>query len=207
MLNQDSIVYRVSQSDRVNYFDHSDLWLDSLEDGLKDILPHGSGINHNWRFGYNKDYTKIYASNCFDAMNESGMYCHYYDFTLTFEYDPNTGYISLTDRVNFHGQKEHNCCGYDLKSYLMETIFESMRYDFESSGEWLHYVMSVYYPKKRESSLEIRSVLKDIPVEIQTESEWSVWRVTYIDSVRFPSLTLKDLRDICNAANAVKNAM
>jgi len=29
-------------------------------------------------------------------------------------------------RLNFHGQREHNCCGYDLKDYLYQIVESSL---------------------------------------------------------------------------------
>lgn len=93
---------------------------------IENLLPHGSGINGTWQLTLLKN-GKVLASNCFDAMNEVGMYCHYYDFTLTIEHIPTQGkYIIIPGkyeitRLNFHGQKENACCGYGLKDYIFET--------------------------------------------------------------------------------------
>jgi DNA-binding ferritin-like protein (Dps family) len=91
---------------------------------LIDLLPHGSGINRKWTIQVLKN-GKILASNYYEAMNECGMYCHTYDFTAKISYSEQTGYY--LEKINFHGQKEYSCCGYDLKSYLDELIYTSVR--------------------------------------------------------------------------------
>lgn len=119
---------------------------------IKKLLPHGSGINGNWNVERSKKHSNIfYASNTYDAMRENGMYCHYYDFTLTIQYngaDKHTpckhcaelgvdhnlkicfvcsgmGYTFLSEyeilRLNFHSQREYACCGYGLRDYIFET--------------------------------------------------------------------------------------
>lgn len=60
-----------------------------LSESLLDILPHGSGIDYTWHISHAKhNPNRFYASNGFHAMNENGMYCHSYDFTLTIDYIP-----------------------------------------------------------------------------------------------------------------------
>lgn len=57
-----------------------------LLEKLESLLPHGSGIDGNWNLEYlNKNI--IHASNYFHAMDESGMYCHSYDFTARYKYN------------------------------------------------------------------------------------------------------------------------
>jgi hypothetical protein len=159
-----------------------------LESRLLDKLPHGSGINGSWSIQTNKKGILL-ASNYYEAMNESGMYCHYYDFTAKVKYNgigkytecplchttgvrtlsemkvyrPNMaddeliiwlqstgigevvnnqfacnycngfGWLPLHEfefiSLNFHGQKEHTCCGYDLKNYISDTIAEVLTID------------------------------------------------------------------------------
>jgi hypothetical protein len=97
---------------------------ETVEKMLESLLPHGSGINGTWNFQTLKN-GKILASNCYDAMNEYGMYCHYYDFTAVYTFDQNDGYT--LEKINFHGQKEHACCGYGLKDYLTDTLYLTAR--------------------------------------------------------------------------------
>lgn len=94
---------------------------DRIKNVLKDSLPHGSGINGNWSiWQHSKDKTLWYASNFYQAMNEVGMYCHTYDFTLTLKVKDYERSYEIV-RLNFHGQKEYACCGYGLKDYLLDT--------------------------------------------------------------------------------------
>ena len=169
-------------------FEASDETSLKLCERLHDLLPHGSGINYAWDITRNKRSHVFYASNCYQAMNENGYYCHAYDFTVSYKYNGSEAYKpceycggrgvryvrdllqyhplhteeSLADwlenehrvttkifrnefglafscnachgsgkiklpefefvRLNFHGQKEYACCGYDLKNYLAETL-------------------------------------------------------------------------------------
>jgi hypothetical protein len=60
-----------------------------LSEFLLDILPHGSGINGSWVIDNPKTINnRFYCHNTFESMNENGMYCHNYDFTLTIDYIP-----------------------------------------------------------------------------------------------------------------------
>jgi hypothetical protein len=93
---------------------------DDIAYDLLDKLPHGSGINGKWEIEFGS-HGRIFASNCFDAMDEMGGYCHYYDFRATIHYDKKSDKYVL-DCLNFLGQRERACCGYDLKSYIIETI-------------------------------------------------------------------------------------
>ena len=55
---------------------------------LKELLPHGSGINGNWSIERSCSKSNVFfASNTYDAMHENGYYCHWYDFTLTLQYN------------------------------------------------------------------------------------------------------------------------
>jgi hypothetical protein len=157
---------------------------------LLDKLPHGSGINGKWYLETHKKHSNIlFASNCLEAMNETGMYCHNYYFTVKVKYNgigqyepcPNcneTGYRTIAEMknyhvnlsqdeliafllsrgidtiiddkftcnycngfgkiplhefefesLNFHGQREYSCCGYEMKSYISDTIAEYLTFD------------------------------------------------------------------------------
>lgn len=124
-------------------------------DRLLDILPHGSGINGNWSIEYNRNTRAYYASNYFEAMNETGMYCHTYYFAAKCRHNGTGKFIPCDScngdgvkhiannefacwkcdgkgqyelpewellNINFHGEREHTCCGYGLRDYLYETL-------------------------------------------------------------------------------------
>ena len=99
---------------------------------LAKSLPHGSGINGEWYLTYIKKGKKFYASNHYEAMNEQGSYCHFYEFTLTLSktqrIDQNGNSYSEFEiaHFNFHDQRERACCGYGIKDYLWQTIQEAL---------------------------------------------------------------------------------
>ena len=99
----------------------------SICNRLLDVLPHGSGINGDWIIVYNNRTRLYYASNYYDAMNESGMYCHVYDFTARYRYNGDGNQRSDIPEfdllnINFHGERERACCSYGLKNYLYELL-------------------------------------------------------------------------------------
>lgn len=122
--------------------------IEELTEQLRNILPHGSGIDGDWYIDYRAG--KFYATNCFEAMNEVGMYCHDYDFTAVYALRPTAEPCPYCDsgvrrfdgqkciRCNSTGTIHHHsqfelsrltihgrtfvCCGYDLKEYLEEIL-------------------------------------------------------------------------------------
>ena len=91
---------------------------------LDSILPHGSGINGTWEI--TSKYGKVYASNYYDAMNESGMYCHIHDFTAVYSIQPD--HTFQLERINYHNQRERSCCSYGLHEYLFDTLIDTNLY-------------------------------------------------------------------------------
>jgi len=84
---------------------------------LAELLPHGSGINGDWKI--KKIGKRFVCSNTYEAMDENGSYCHNYDFTAYYQlYNGKFEYIKL----NFHGQHEYVCCGFGLIEYLSDTL-------------------------------------------------------------------------------------
>ena len=51
-------------------------------DALRDVLPHGSGIDCDWTFHENRDGS-VRCSNAWHAMNDHGYYCGYIPFSFT----------------------------------------------------------------------------------------------------------------------------
>lgn len=84
---------------------------------LAELLPHGSGINGTWKI--KKQGKKFICSNYYEAMTESGFYCHTYDFTVY--YQLNGGKFEFI-KLSFHGQREYTCCGYGVKDYLTDIM-------------------------------------------------------------------------------------
>ncbi len=87
---------------------------------LAELLPHGSGINGDWKI--KKIGNKFIASNYYEAMDDNGSYCHCYDFTAYYKLV--NGKFEYIDKLNFHNQREYACCGYQIKDYLADTLCE-----------------------------------------------------------------------------------
>lgn len=94
--------------------------LEKYAESIIDKLPHGSGINYTWRYDVLKN-GKVKFYNSYDAMDEWGGYCHVYDFTITIQPSHESDFT-----FSFCGQRERVCCGYGLRDYLEETIYESL---------------------------------------------------------------------------------
>ena len=86
------------------------------EKKLIKVLPHGSGINRNWKIEIKKDI--CYANNVYDYMNEDGYYENAYPFTVV--YKPNDMYIKfkrLDDKDRRFIQKD------GLRDYLEDLFY------------------------------------------------------------------------------------
>lgn len=89
-------------------------------------LPHGSGVNYDWHIDQHKsNRRKFTCANAYDAMDEYGGYCHCCPFSVTVEVDSETQRMSVL-RFNFHGNREYTCCGFGLREYLQDLIWESL---------------------------------------------------------------------------------
>lgn len=88
---------------------------------LRKVLPHGSGIDCDWRFTKRKNGA-ILASNSFHCMNETGYYVGYADFTVEFKnaLQPGGAFV-----LTFNGkQSAYLNNRYMLREYLEEIIYE-----------------------------------------------------------------------------------
>jgi hypothetical protein len=86
---------------------------------IEERLPHGSGINGDWHF--EESQRMIRAFNVYSAMDEFGGYCHDYRFVV--DILKVAGKPMLDNfRVRLLSRKL-KCCGYDLRSYLDDTIY------------------------------------------------------------------------------------
>ena len=96
----------------------------TFEEQVKQLLPHGSGINGEWIItvsGMDSKDIAVKASNVFSAMDERGGYCHDYEFSLTFAFSINAGIIWDVSPVLV--KDNFNCdCGIQLEDYLYDTI-------------------------------------------------------------------------------------
>lgn len=50
---------------------------------IKDVLPHGSGINYDWEI--NTKENRLYVYNAWDYMDENGYYDDIFPFVVCFE--------------------------------------------------------------------------------------------------------------------------
>ncbi len=90
---------------------------DLIEDYLRKVLPHGSGIDCKWQFDYLKN-GKITCVNAFHCMDENGYYCGYADFTLTVDLDKPADF-----RLVFNGRDSQRMnTKHMLKDYLEECF-------------------------------------------------------------------------------------
>ena len=82
---------------------------------IKSILPHGSGINGDWKIDVKKDV--VVCKNEYDRMNEVGMYDGVFPFSVRYTKDD--------AKVKFHSltSKEYRIAnGEDLKGYLEDML-------------------------------------------------------------------------------------
>jgi len=93
-----------------------------VEHVLLAVLPHGSGIDCDWRFDW-FDNGKVRAFNSFHCMNDVGMYDGYADFSIVVPVHQPMSAFSLA----FHGATaQRKARRYDLRDYLETTIYEAM---------------------------------------------------------------------------------
>jgi hypothetical protein len=88
-------------------------------------LPHGNGIDYRWNV-YSAE-ERIVCANEFEAMNEAGMYCHVYPFSITFSVDGADYTIEDVDIIDGVGCE----CGYGLQEHLEELLWECLDYSAE----------------------------------------------------------------------------
>ena len=84
-------------------------------DRIVSVLPHGSGINYDYKILFIG--SRLYVSNCYDVMNESGMYIGALPFTVCYKRGK-LDYIQfngLTPRGYYIAQK------YSIKEYLYDA--------------------------------------------------------------------------------------
>ena len=94
-------------------------------DRLREILPHGSGIDCKWGFEVLTN-GKIKASNSFHCVNENGYYDGYADFTLTFDVTKSLRAFRLV----FNGRvAQYKNRQYMLRDYLEDSIYDALPAD------------------------------------------------------------------------------
>lgn len=68
--------------------------IQSLDEIIIDMLPHGSGINYDWHVVI-KDNETILCHNCYDTMDEYGSYRETIDFTAEYNFSFYDGLLKL----------------------------------------------------------------------------------------------------------------
>lgn len=83
---------------------------------IRNILPHGSGINSDWSIDIKKDV--VICKNSYERMNEAGMYDGVFPFSVRYAKDD--------FKVTFHSlsSKERRIANEEgLKEYLEDTLY------------------------------------------------------------------------------------
>lgn len=85
-------------------------------------LPHGSGIDADWKLEVLESENKVRVNNSFHALNETGYYVGWVDFY--YEFDMNGNYLATwCNQDNIKAlQADDNVYLDDLKDYLEQTI-------------------------------------------------------------------------------------
>lgn len=100
-----------------------------MDQKITDQLPHGSGINGEWQIKV--EGKVVILSNFFEAMNEVGMYCHNYPFSV--EYLRGRKTLTYSDLTV---SEEDICdCGFGLGEYLADTMPDVIEIDSAVSLE------------------------------------------------------------------------
>ena len=68
--------------------------IQSLDELIIDMLPHGSGINYDWNVVI-KDNETVLCHNLYDTMNETGYYMESVDFTAEYHFTFWDGQLKL----------------------------------------------------------------------------------------------------------------
>jgi hypothetical protein len=101
--------------------------MNQIQEELINCLPHGSGIDCNWESSVTRNYLNFH--NSFQAMNDSGFYVGYADFTVK---------LPLVDKcviwnefdIEFNGHNSRYIAArYDLYDYLIDIVYDSL-HDF-----------------------------------------------------------------------------
>jgi len=93
-----------------------------LCDYLNEVLPHGSGIDSNWDFDYQKN-GKVLAMNSYHCMDENGYYYGWADFTIKFDMFKDLRAFKL----EFNGKRSSYLNDkHMLRDYLEDTIYNSL---------------------------------------------------------------------------------
>ena len=95
-------------------------WI-NITEHLKDALPHGSGIDFDWRFYVAENDKDLCCTNGWHYMNDNGMYDGSWDFTIIIKH----GVRDMSGKIIFRivgrfGKHQ------DIKDYLYEIIGQAL---------------------------------------------------------------------------------
>lgn len=101
---------------------------DEAIDIFNHVLPHGSGIDCDWKITFHNRSKRIHMSNSYHCMDENGMYDGWSDFTVIIDWEDEEYY-----RIMFHGRESQRLARkYDLRDYLTDLICECLVLSYES---------------------------------------------------------------------------
>jgi hypothetical protein len=96
--------------------------------GVVDDLPHGSGIDSDWRFYETRSYYCL--TNSYHAMDDNGMYDGWMDFTVKIRKDilNDADKLSADFVLQFNGLSSYHRRKYEwsVRDYLEQTIQYSL---------------------------------------------------------------------------------
>ena len=108
-----------------SYDNGNDEWIDkhwtNITETLLDKLPHGSGIDFDWRIYGTTNLKALVCSNSWHYINENGMYTKSWDFQVIIKADVRDMFGKIIFRIVGQFGKHQ-----DIKDYLYETIAESL---------------------------------------------------------------------------------
>lgn len=108
---------------------------DEIESVLRDILPHGSGIDCDWEFEY-YDNGGIKCKNFYHAMNDNGYYVKYIPISVKFYRHTKTEYRTYANGTKHQLLKKRGMLDYivyaptsDYYAYdLRDCLYQTMWY-------------------------------------------------------------------------------
>ena len=87
-------------------------------DRIKSVLPHGSGINYDYKIRVGG--SRLYALNSYDVMDDNGMYVGTLPFTVCYK----TGKLAYIEFNGLTSRGYYIANKYDIKEYLYELYRE-----------------------------------------------------------------------------------
>ena len=105
---------RCCDNDNVEWIDKH--W-DKITETLLEVLPHGSGIDYDWRFYVAENGKDLICTNGWHYMNDNGMYDGSWDFQVVIKHDIRDMFGNIIFKIVGQFGKHQ-----DIKDYLYEII-------------------------------------------------------------------------------------